>query len=151
MALQSNVFQLFDMRRSRLLLVEMKQNLYTGYILLEKTTVQFLCTYITRRRCNSVFAKIILIVISRLLSHGIIQNFIWNICTARDDIEKVSVIVPHQGAVQLLFFENSCDSHDLASIAWNNTKLNIRYTYYKALHSCILCTNNSLGGSAMRL
>ena len=47
--------------------------------------------------------------------------------------------------------ENSCDSHDLASIAWNNTKLNIRYTYYKALHSCILCTNSSLGGAAMSL
>ena len=55
------------------------------------------------------------------------------------------------GATKMRFFENSCDSQNLASIAWNNTKLNLRYTYYMALHSRSLCTNRSLGGAVMPL
>ena len=39
----------------------------------------------------------------------------------------------------------------MASTAWNNAKLNARYTYYKALHSCSLCTNSSLRDTAMPL
>ena len=57
--------------------------------------VQFLCTYLTRGLFNSVVYKILLIVISQLLLHGIAQNFTWNICTARDDIDIISVIFPH--------------------------------------------------------
>ena len=53
--------------------------------------------------------------------------------------------------LQLRFFENSSDSHNLASIAWNNTKLNIRCAYYMALHSRSLGTNSSIGGAAMPL
>ena len=82
---------------------------------------------------------------------GIAQTFIWTTCTARDDIDIISVIILHQGALQLRFFESSCDSHNQASIAWNNTKLNIRYTYYKARHSYSLYTNSSLRGAAMPL
>ena len=48
-------------------------------------------------------------------------------------------------------FENSSDTHDLASIAWNNGQFNIRYTYYKSLHSCSLFTNSSFGRAAMPL
>ena len=39
----------------------------------------------------------------------------------------------------------------MASIARNNTKLNIRYAHYMTLHSSILCTNSSLGCAAMPL
>ena len=74
--------------------MELRKNFYKTYIVLEKTLVQFVCTYLGRGRCNPVFSKIILIVISWLLFYGITQNFIWNICIARDDIEKISVIVP---------------------------------------------------------
>ena len=57
--------------------------------------LQFLCTYLSRGRCNSVFYKILLVVISQLLLHGIAQNFRWNIYTARDDIDIISMIIPH--------------------------------------------------------
>ena len=36
--------------------------------------VQFSRAYLTRGRCNSVFSKIILIVISRLVENGIAQR-----------------------------------------------------------------------------
>ena len=49
------------------------------------------------------------------------------------------------------FYKNSSDNHNLASIARNNTKLNIRYTYCMALHSRNLRTNSWFGGSVMPL
>ena len=57
--------------------------------------VQFLCTYLTRGDCNSVFYKILLIVMSQVLLHGIAQKFRWNLRIARDDIHVISVILPH--------------------------------------------------------
>ena len=74
--------------------MELRKTFYERYIVLEKTLVQFVCTYLDRGRCNSVFSKILLIVIIWLLLHGIAQTFIFNICIARDDIEKNFVIVP---------------------------------------------------------
>ena len=96
-ALQSNVFQIFLGGCADLGFCWMKwnKNLYTRYILSERTMVQFLRTYLARGRCNSVFSKVLLIVISRLPLHGIAQKFIWNIRTARNDIDIISVIVPH--------------------------------------------------------
>ena len=70
---------------------------------------------------------------------------------ARDDIDILSVILPHNWALQLRFFENSSDNPYLASIARNYTKLNMRYTYYMALHSYNLCTNNLFGDAVMPL
>ena len=75
--------------------MKLRKNFYKRYIVLEKTLVQFVCTYLDRGRCNSVFYKILLIVISQLLLHGIAQNFRWNLRTARDDIHIISVILPH--------------------------------------------------------
>ena len=71
-----------------------KTKLYTRYILLKKYWCN-LCVHTSlERRCNSIFSKIFLIVISWLLLHGITQSFIWNIRTARDDIDINSVIIP---------------------------------------------------------
>ena len=75
--------------------MELRKNFYERYMILEKTLVKFVCIYLHRGRCNSLFSKILLLVISWLQLHGITQNFIWNICIARDDIKKISVIVPH--------------------------------------------------------
>ena len=61
----------------------------------EETLEQFVCTYLARGRCNSVFSKILLIVMPRLLLYGIAQNYLWNIRVARDDIDIISVIIPH--------------------------------------------------------
>ena len=88
-----------------------------------------MCTYLNRGRYNSGFYKILLKVICQLLLHGIAQNFTWHVRTARDDIDIISVVLPHKRVLQLRFFENSSHSHNLAPIAWNSTKLNIRYTY----------------------
>ena len=110
-----------------------------------------MCTYLGRGRYNSVFSNVLLISIFLLLLHGIARNFIWNIYAASNYIDIISVIIPQQGALQLRFFESSCDSHNLASIAWNNTKLNIRYAYYMVLHSSSLGTNSSIGGAVMPL
>ena len=41
------------------------------------------------------FLQNFLIVISQLLLHGIAQNFRWNIRTLRDEIDIISVILPH--------------------------------------------------------
>ena len=75
--------------------MELRKIFYERYIVLEKILVQFVCTYLDRGRCNSVFSKILFIVISWLLLHGIAQNFIWNIRTARDDIGVISLTIPH--------------------------------------------------------
>ena len=64
------------------------------YILLEETLVQFVCTYLAGGVPILFFQKYFL-VISRLLLHGIAENFRWNLRTARDDIHIISVILPH--------------------------------------------------------
>ena len=57
--------------------------------------VQFVYTYLARGRCNSVFSKILLIVISQFLLHGIAQKLIWNARITRKDIDINSVIISH--------------------------------------------------------
>ena len=75
--------------------MELHKMFYKRYTVLEETLVQFVCTYLARRRCNSVFSKILLIVMSRLLWHGIAQTLTWNIHTAKDNIDIISMIIPH--------------------------------------------------------
>ena len=127
--------------------MELRKFFYERCIVLEKTLIQFVCTYLDRWPCYSVFTKILLIVISRRLLHGIAQNLIWNIRVAIYDIDLISVIIPQKGALQLHSFENSCDSIQLHEIALNL----ICDILIKALHSGSLCTNSSLRGAAMRL
>ena len=74
--------------------MELRKIFYERYIVLEKTLVEFVCTYLYRGRCKYPFSKIFLIVMSWLLLHAIAQNFIWNICTARDDIDIISMTLP---------------------------------------------------------
>ena len=58
MALQSNVFQIFwDAQISVSIEWNETKSLYKWYIQLETTMVQFLCTFLTRGRCNSVFLQ----------------------------------------------------------------------------------------------
>ena len=101
----------------RLVVNGIAQNFLHKIHTIRRKLVQFVYTYFAREHCYCVFSKIHLIVISQFLFHGIAQNFISNIRTARDDIYVISVIIPYQGALQLRFFENSCDSHNMASIA----------------------------------
>ena len=63
------------------------KNLYIRYKLLERKMVQFLWTYHTRGRCNSVFSQILLIVIPRLIVNGILQFFFQKI----RNIRKITV------------------------------------------------------------
>ena len=119
-------------------LMKSHKNIYTRCILLENTMIQFLCTYLTRGRCNSAFYKILLIIISQLLLNGIAQNFRWNICTTRDDIDIISVVLPHQGALQFYFFKNSFDSHISASVAWNCSKFFVEYTHSQCFSQTFL-------------
>ena len=41
--------------------MELRKNFYKRYIVLEKILVQFVCTYLARGCCNSVFSKVLLI------------------------------------------------------------------------------------------
>ena len=75
--------------------MELRKIFYNRNIVLEETLVLFVSIYIARVCCYAVFSKILLIVISRLLFHGIGQNIIWNIRIAGDDIDIISVIIPH--------------------------------------------------------
>ena len=120
-------------------------------MLLERTMVQFLCTYLTRGALQSCFLQKSFDSHASVSLHGIAKNFRLNLRTTRDDIHIISVVLPYYGVLQLRFFENSSGSHNLASIAWNNTKLNIRCTYYMVLHSHSLGTNSSIGGAVMPL
>ena len=45
--------------------MELRKNYFKRYIVFEETLVQFVCAYLARGRCNSVFSKIFLIVISQ--------------------------------------------------------------------------------------
>ena len=77
--------------------MELHKKFYTRYILLEEILVKFMCPHPAKGRCNSVFSKILLIVMCRHLLHGIVQNFMWKIRTVKDDIYIISVIIPHWG------------------------------------------------------
>ena len=83
------------MLRSRLLLDEMNQkNLYKIYAI--KKRLHNFCVHSSLEGAAILFFyKILLVVVSQLLLHGIAQNFRWNMRTARDDIDIISVILPH--------------------------------------------------------
>ena len=51
---------------------------------------QFVYTLFNRGRFNSVFPKILAIVLFRILLHGILENFACNILTLKADIIFVS-------------------------------------------------------------
>ena len=74
--------------------MKLRKNFYERYMVLEKTLVQFVCTYLVRGRCNSVFFKIILIVISRLVENGIAQKFLGKIHNIRKNIGTICVYIP---------------------------------------------------------
>ena len=48
---------------------------------------QFGYILFSRRRCYFIFSKILVIVLSRNLMDGIIQNFTYNILILKDDID----------------------------------------------------------------
>ena len=69
-------------------------------------------------------------VLSRILLHGIVQNFACNVLTLKDDI-YVIFRAYLQGGVELYFFQNCCGSSVSDSIAWNRTKFCMQYTFLR--------------------
>ena len=51
--------------------------------------IQFGYKWLCRGRCYSVISKILMIVLSRILLHGIAQNFACNKHTLRDTIDII--------------------------------------------------------------
>ena len=56
------------------------------------------------------------VVLSRILLHGIIQNFAYNLLTLRDNIERIFDGVALQGLLQSQIFQNFWRSNITASI-----------------------------------
>ena len=81
-----------------------KQNLYTRCILLEETLLQFVCTYLLRGRCNSIFSKILLIVISQLVVSGIAQKILHKIHAIRKKHWCNFCVHTSLGGAAILFF-----------------------------------------------
>ena len=73
------------------------------------------------------------------------QNFTHKILTIKSKIHTIYAYLVLYEALYC-FFQNSNDTYTSASFAWNNnTKISMRYTYYKKLHSYSLCINRLLG------
>ena len=73
------------------------------------------------------------------------QNFTHKILTIKSKIHTIYAYLVLYEALYC-FFQNSNDTYTSASFAWNNnTKISMRYTYYKKLHSYSLCINRVLG------
>ena len=51
--------------------------------------MQFGYIYLSRGRCYSVFSKIFVVVLSRLLLQGIVQNFACDTLILQDDINMI--------------------------------------------------------------
>ena len=49
--------------------------------------MQFGHVQLSKGSCYSVFSQILVVVLSRILLHGIEQNFACNILTLKDDID----------------------------------------------------------------
>ena len=75
------------------------KNLYTKYIQLEIIMMQFGCIQLNRGRCYSVFFKILVIVLSRILLHGTVRNFACNVLILQNDINVIFASIACQGAL----------------------------------------------------
>ena len=67
--------------------MKVNKNLYTKYISLEITMIQFGLIQLSTRRCYFVFTEIVVVVPSRIVLHGIVQHFACNIRILRDNID----------------------------------------------------------------
>ena len=65
------------------------KNLSAKYLTLRITMEQFLYTQLSTGGCYSVFSKILAVVLSRILLHGIVQNFACNILILQHDTDIV--------------------------------------------------------------
>ena len=83
--------------------MRMHKNSYASYVLLEITMIQFGQVQLSRGFFYSVFLKSFLIVLSRILLHGIVQNFALSILTFKDDIDIIFESIACQGALQSQF------------------------------------------------
>ena len=120
MALQLKVFRIFwGCADLSFYWMKSHKNLHTKYMLLEKRIVQLLCAYLTRGRFNSVFSKILLIVISRLVVNGIAHFFFFYTRCILLEKTLVQFLCTYLARERLnnFFFQNSFDNHISASVA----------------------------------
>ena len=59
-----------------------------------------------KKRCFSVLHEILLTVLSQILLNAIIQNFVREMLTLKDDIDVIFTSTACQGALQSHFFQN---------------------------------------------
>ena len=81
--------------------IKLHKNLYTKYVSLKITMVQFGCIYLSRR-LNSVFLKILVLILSRILLYEIVQNFACDLLALKDNIDIFFANRDCQGAPQSL-------------------------------------------------
>ena len=67
--------------------------------------MRFGYTYLSKRHCYSIFNKILVVVQSRILQDGIVQNFKNNILVVHDDTDIMFASVACKGAVVIIFPE----------------------------------------------
>ena len=75
--------------------MELRKNFYERYIVLDKTLVQFVYTYLDRGRYNYFSLKIHVIVMTWLLLHGITQTLIYDILIIRHYNHAFCVQIAH--------------------------------------------------------
>ena len=123
--------------------------LENGYTFPKLSIIQFLCTCLTRECCNSVFSKILLTVISRLVVNGIAQNFLHKVHIIRRTLVQFVCTYLTRGRCNFVFFQNYSDSNVSACIKWNNTKFLHNIHANRKKHWYNLCVRTFLGGVAI--
>ena len=64
-------------------------------------------------RSYFIFTKIFALILSRILLHGIVQNFAWNMLTLKDDIDVIFAVYLATGALWSKFSQNFWNNADL--------------------------------------
>ena len=78
-----------------------------------------------------IFPEIFGIRWSWFLMNEIGQKFIYKIYIIRNNDDAIWVHEAQYGVLLFRFFQNSCGSSILDTIAWNHTKFCMQYTYYE--------------------
>ena len=85
-------------------------------------SINFWWKSFNRWRCNQTFSRFLGMRRSWLLLDEIKQKFTYKIYTTRKKDGTIFEHMPHKGALQFCFLQNSLDSHISVFVAWNCSK-----------------------------
>ena len=92
------------------------RNLYTKYVSLEITMIQFDNQYFSRGYCCCVYFQILVVVLSQILLHGIIQNFTFNILILKEGCDIIFASIVCKGVLLSHLFQNFVENSNFCDL-----------------------------------